>query len=705
MMKHSSGQKVAGVVCLSILLLLSFNQAWPGYLFPMEKNFRILSSTALTSPVSLIEPGLQERQAGEVRRISVRLLADEEFSALADGKKKIEAVLGKVSEEFGAAFGLEFLNLGWGEWKSPDEARTVEDLAEWLDSPAIRQEADLLIAVSGQKGISTEHSGLALIKAGVVVLVYTPDEKKLKNLIKHELGHIFGAVHVPFPGSVMACGEVGEDFDQFNRQIIYLGRQRVFTPTEMPFLPEVREKLEACYLKIRAQIKKSGLVPDVKPEKVDLFFPGRINPCLSDCSVMLAQLSVEKRQYQKALEYLEEAYKINPDDLEILNLKAICHRRMGEFAQAVELYQKILKKTPDKPQVLYNLGIALSKMNRLAEAEQAYLKVIKLKPYLAEAHNNLGEVYLKMDRLAEAEAEFLRAVELNEHYALAISNLAEVNYRKKNWKLARIYVDKALELNPGLSSAHNIKGNLLSQEGKLQEAFSEYQKALADNPDYEKAYYNLGVVASDLGRLKEAEGYFLQALKLNPYFAEAYAALGLCYLRQGRWNEAISQLNQAAEKGYHQARLFVNLSYAYMAKKEWKKAEQNAREAIKIDPSQALAYNNLGISLAQQGRLDEAREVLATALSLSPLERDVVLNLATVELSAGNLDKSLELFLKAIALKPDDENNAQVYHQVGLIYFRKADYEKSWEFCLKALQSGARVEPDIIDELRKRLKK
>ncbi|MBC7363348.1 MAG: tetratricopeptide repeat protein [Candidatus Aminicenantes bacterium] len=704
-MKRSTGLKSTALVCLVTLLLLSFNYAWPGDCSTDGKNILTLNPIVLTSPFHLIHSGLQENRTEEVRRISVRLLADEEFSAIADGKKKIERVLEKVSAEFVSMFALEFFSLGWGKWKSADEARTVEELAEWLDSPNLREKADILMAITGQKGISSEHSGLALLKAGIVVLVYTPDEKKLKNLIKHELGHIFGAVHVPFPGSVMACGQVGEDFDEFNRQIVYLGRQRVFSPSEIPFSPEVREKLEHLYLKIRAQIKKSGSVPSTRPEKVDLISLGRINPCLSDCYVMLAQLSVEKRQYQKALEYLEEAYKINPDDLEILNLRAICLRRMGEFGQAVELYQKILKKTPDKPQVLYNLGIALSKMNRLVEAEQAYLKAIKLKPYFAEAHNNLGEVYLKMDRLSEAEAEFLRAVELNEKYALAISNLAEVNFRKKNWQLARIYADKALELNPNLSSAHNIKGNLFSQEGKLEEAFSEYQKALAANPDYEKAYYNLGVAASDLGRWTEAEGYFLKALRLNPYFAEAYAALGLCYLRQGRWDEAILQLNRAAEKGYHQVRLFVNLSYAYMNKKDWEKAEQAALEAIRLDPAQVQAYNNLGISLAQQGKLEEARQILARALSLDPLERNVVLNLAMVELSAGNLDKSLELFLKAIALKPDDESNAQVYHQVGLIYFRKGDYEKSWEFCLKALQSGARVEPDIIDELRKKIKK
>lgn len=650
-------------------------------------------------------PDDSARQISQVRTVSLCLLSDEEFSRVADGRKNVEKVLDIISQEFEASFGIKLVSNGWGEWQSPSEARTVEELAELLDSPEIRQKADLLVAVTAQKTIAPEHSGLALVRGGIVVLVYTPEQRKLKILLKHELGHIFGAVHVPIPGTVMSCGETGDDFDDINRQIINLCRQRSFNATEFPFSPEVQAKLEEHYLKVRAQVKKAGIIPGSSPEKVDLTKPLRANRCLSDCSVMLAQLSMEKRQYQKAMEYLEEAQRMNPEDYEILNLKAICFRRMGEFDRAVDLYQKILKDNPDRSRVLYNLGIALGRMNRLREAEDTYLKVIRIKPDFSEAHNNLGEIYLKMDRITEAEAEFLKAIELNDHYALAFSNLAEVYYRKKNFNLARIYVDKALELNPDLSPAHNVKGNLLSQEGRLQEALTEYKKALAANPEYEKAYYNLGVVASDLGRFKEAEQYFQQALKLNSYFAEACAGLGLCYLRQERWDEAIEYLKKAEERGYHQSRLYVNLSYAYMGKKDWRKAENAARLAIKADPAQAMAYNNLGISLAQQGKLSEAREILTRGLALSPLDRDLVLNLAAVELSAGNQDRSLELLLKALALKPEDERNAQVYHQIALIYFRKGEYEKSWEFCLKALQSGARVEPEVIEELRKILKK
>ncbi|MGB9862182.1 MAG: tetratricopeptide repeat protein [Candidatus Saccharicenans sp.] len=684
---------------LKLLLLLCFSVFCLGKLAAAGeyRGEACYDRASLFLPDSSSKIGCQEEQSKGVRAVSLRLLSDEDFDSVAGGKKKVETVLRKISEEFEAQFRLKFIWEGWGTWISPSEARTVEDLAERLDSPHFRQKADLVVALTAQKNISPEHSGLALIQSGIVVVVYTSEEKKLEKVLKHELGHIFGAVHVPFPDSVMACGEVGENFDSINHQIISLCRERPFSPTDFPFPPEIREKLEELYLKIRANLKKAGIW------KGDGGADSR--SCFSDCWVMLAQLSLEKGDYRKTLTYLEEASQLNPGSLEVLNLRAICLRKMGEVARAVELYQKILKDFPDRPQVLYNLGIALGKMNRLKEAEEIYLKVIELKPYFVEAHNNLGEIYLKMDRLDEAERAFLKVIELNDRYALAYSNLAETYLRKKNFNLARVYADKSLELNPNLSSAHNVKGNLLSQEGKLQEALSEYKKALAANPEYDKAYYNLGLVASDLGRMTEAEQYFKQALSLNPYFAQAYAGLGLLYLRQNRWEEAIQLLRKAEENGYHQARLYVNLSYAYMGKEDWKKAEEAARKAIEKDPTQPQAYNNLGISLARQDKLNEAREALSTALNLSPLDRDIVLNLATVELNTGHLERSLELLLKALALKPEDERNAQVYHQIGLIYFKKGEYEKSWEFCLKALQSGARVEPEVIDELRRRLKK
>ncbi|MGC8745436.1 MAG: tetratricopeptide repeat protein [Candidatus Saccharicenans sp.] len=663
------------------------------------------------SPALLCQENPGQSTEISLREVNLQLIGDEEFAAIPDGRQKVEKALSEVSAEFEELFGLRFNLLGWSSFYSENNLKKVEALADSLGSFQRNKKADILLAVTGQKGIDQEYSGISVFKAAVVIIIYTPEQEKLKRLLAHELGHAFGGVHVPMEDSVMSCHGSGNRFDSDNQAIIRLGRNRRFERYKFPWPVEIQSSIEEYYLKIREKILRlvrptqffneanrphpSGL------DSVDL------NPyrCLSDCFLMLSQIELEKKNYQPAVKFCEEALKINPDDFEALNLKAIALRRSGEVDKSVAIYQFILKNDYQPSVVLFNLGIAYSKLNQLQEAEKAYQEALRRSPVMVEAHNNLGEIYLREGRLEEAEREFQKAVELAPEFALSYSNLADLYLRLKQLKKAQYYVERAIKIDPELASAHNILGNLRRQEGRVEEAQQEYQKALDLDPTYEKAWYNLGVAASDLGQWERAKEFFWKSIKLQPNFAEGYAGLGLYYLQVGDWDKAIGYLKQARELGYRNPALNVNLSYAYMNKKDWKEAEEEARRAISEQPDLALAYNNLGIALAQQNRLEESRAVLEKSLKLKAEDRDALMNLATVELSHNNEERALELFLKAVSLNPNDRRNGLLYNNIAVIYFHQKKYNLSWEFCQKAIQAGFKVEESFISELEKKIKK
>ncbi|MCX8161204.1 MAG: tetratricopeptide repeat protein, partial [Candidatus Saccharicenans sp.] len=554
----------------------------------------------------------------DVREVNIQLAADEELEKRFVSRERVEGLLREVSREFEKLFGLRFRWQGWDRWKSPDEARSLEELAEGLDRIEIKRGADILVAITGQPDLELEYTGFSLFRVATVVIIYTPDRYKLKKLLLHELGHVFGAVHVPSSSSIMSCGGEGQTFDRENQEIIRLGRQRHFRPFGFPFPESTWEELEKIFLGIRQKILNDREIKKLFEKQAAagrLSLPDRKRYiCLADCSLMLAQFQLEKGEYRRAAEYCDEALVMSPGSYEALNLKAIALRRAGRVDEAIELYQKILADRPGQVRVLYNLGIAFGRLNRLAEAERIYLEVIRARPDFIEAHNNLGEIYLRQDRLPEAEREFQKAIELHNEFALAYANLAEVYLRQKDLSRAEDCVERALALDPEMTAAHNMKGNILRQRGQLEEAIKHYKKALARNPKNEKALYNLGLVASDLKRQDEAREYFSRAIEVDPLFAEAYAGLGLSYLQEKKWEEAIRNFERAMELGYRSSVLYVNLSFAHLARKDWLAAEKAAGEAIKLQPGLAMAHNNLGIALAQQNRLEEAREALSRSL-------------------------------------------------------------------------------------------
>lgn len=641
--------------------------------------------------------------SGQLRPIKVQLVGDRELFRQSQATARVESALKEVSAEFERLFSLSLVSAGWFSWKADHREDQLQELAETLSLSAKGRRAEIILAVTGRSNLRSEYSGSALLKSSLIAIIYTPDEEKLCRLIKHELGHIFGAVHVPEPGSVMSCFGGGDNFDRYNLEIIKLARERSFEPSVFPFPAEVQTSLEKVYLQIREKILGDSRLKSLFSASMTAE-AGEEVQCLNDVFLMLAQLELEKNNYDRSLSFIEEALIINPGDLDAMNLQAISLRQAGRIQEAVSIYKIILQIRPDFSEALYNLGLALSELGQLEEAEKVYLRAIRINPDLAPAYHNLGDLYLKQGRLDEAEKQFLKAIEFRPGYVSAYVNLGEIYRRKGDKDRAREYAEKALSLKPDSGQARNLLAHILRDSGKAVEALDAYQQVLAGNPTSAQAYYNLGVSLTDVGQWEEAEKSFETALKIDPNLAEGYGGLGLCALQRGEVDKAIQLLVKARNLGFKAPALSLNLSYAYLNKKDWLRAEQEARQAVEVEPGLATGYNNLGIALAQQNKLEEARVALEKALKIDPRDRQVLINLAMVELSLQNEGRALELFLRALAIDPQNSQNGLIYNNLAVIYFHLEKYELSWEFVQKALQAGFKVDESLINNLIKNLK-
>jgi len=640
---------------------------------------------------------------GQLRQIKVQLVGDRELFQQSQAATRVELALRDVSAEFECLFNLSFISAGWSSWKTDDRNRQLQELAETLELSVKDRQAEIILAVTGRSNLRSEYSGSALLKSSLITIIYTSDQAKLRRLIKHELGHIFGAVHVPEPGSVMNCFGGGDHFDHYNLEIIKLARERSFEPYVFPFPPGVQASVEKIYLQIRERILGESRLKSLFSASTIVEAGDEVR-CLNDVFLMLSQLELEKNNYERSISFTEEALTLSPGDLEAMNLQAVSLRQAGRVQEAISVYEIILQIRPDFSEALYNLGIALSELNRLDEAEKVYLRALRLNPGLASAYHNLGDLYLKQGRLDEAEKQFLKAIELVPGYVSAYVNLGELYRRQGDREIAREYAEKALSLKPESDQARNLLANILRESGKPAEALGAYQQVLAGNPTSARAYYNLGVSLTDVGRWQEAEKLFEEAIKIESNLAEAYGGLGLCALQRGEADRAIQLFIKARELGFKDPALSLNLSYAYLNKKDWQKAEEEARQAVNVQPGLATGYNSLGIALAQQNKLEEARIALERALKINPRDWQVLINLAMVELSNQNESRALELFWRALAVDPQNSQNGLIYNNLAVIYFHLEKYELSWEFVQKALQAGFKVDETLIEILIKKLR-
>lgn len=103
------------------------------------------------------------------------------------------------------------------------------------------------------------------------------------------------------------------------------------------------------------------------------------------------------RQYtdpEKALEYLDKALKIEPNNPETYNKKGTAYYNMGQYERTIEMTTEAIRLMPNYYLAYNNRGNAYANLRQFPNAIENYNRVIQLKPNFADAYNSRGTVYL-----------------------------------------------------------------------------------------------------------------------------------------------------------------------------------------------------------------------------------------------------------------------------------------------------------------------
>jgi len=79
---------------------------------------------------------------------------------------------------------------------------------------------------------------------------------------------------------------------------------------------------------------------------------------------------IEQRQFQQAIDKLDDALKQTPDDADLLNLMAYSHRQLENFDNALDYYRKALEIKPKHRGANEYLGELYLRLGQLEKAQQ-----------------------------------------------------------------------------------------------------------------------------------------------------------------------------------------------------------------------------------------------------------------------------------------------------------------------------------------------
>ena len=196
-------------------------------------------------------------------------------------------------------------------------------------------------------------------------------------------------------------------------------------------------------------------------------------------------------QDKEALDALQRAARLLPDDAEAQSNLGAALRRCGRLDEAVACLRRALQKRPNLAEIWNNLGNAERDLGHFDAAVAALREALRLKPGFAKAHNNLGNVLLDLGRLDEAVASYRQALACHANYAEAHGNLGSALRLGGRSAEAQSHCERALAIDPHYAAAIMLLAHLQSDQGQFAEASRLLERVIAIDPDCAEAWAGL----------------------------------------------------------------------------------------------------------------------------------------------------------------------------------------------------------------------
>jgi len=112
----------------------------------------------------------------------------------------------------------------------------------------------------------------------------------------------------------------------------------------------------------------------------------------------IASIYNEQGDKEKAIAAFEDARKVAPNDVTLIQNEAVLHYKMGNLDEYVRLINEAIALEPGNAVLYFNLGVISNEQGDVEKAKEYYSKAIEIKPDYKDAYSNLGSAMLEKDK-------------------------------------------------------------------------------------------------------------------------------------------------------------------------------------------------------------------------------------------------------------------------------------------------------------------
>ena len=353
-----------------------------------------------------------------------------------------------------------------------------------------------------------------------------------------------------------------------------------------------------------------------------------------------AKLYIKQKNWDKALELLQDDVTKNPQSDEGYYLMGTVYSEMDKTEEMIDAFDKSLAISDKYAKSIneyrgyqwannFNRGVSLfQRGNKTTDEDSskmyfdmsidAYKKAIILEPDSAETYRNLAFAYLTINKGEDAIEPLEKLVALDHseegyqylgqvYYSLGANMMND--YKSNNTAADSVkamgYLDNSIKtLQEGLTKYPentDMQVTLTSAyiaADKIDIAMSSAEKLVEQDPLNKTYRYNYGVLLLNAEKYAEAENQLKKAIEIDPDYENAIYNLGVTYVKWG------TAMNKEAEK-----QGLISEDY----KQKYEAALPYLEKVVEKDPTNVAIWELLGKVYSVLGMTDDANNAFKKA--------------------------------------------------------------------------------------------
>jgi tetratricopeptide (TPR) repeat protein len=307
------------------------------------------------------------------------------------------------------------------------------------------------------------------------------------------------------------------------------------------------------------------------------------NPQLGGAYANLGVVYMKRKQWTKALEFLEKAEHLLPQVAGIRLNIGLAYYRQSEYLKAIPPFESVVRDQPDALQPRHLLGLCYFFTERWADAADT------LEPLWAQESGQLSYLYVlsiaahragKKELDEKATAQLIRIGEGSPEFHLF---MGKAHLNLEQYDLALADFQAAAQANPKLTFVHFNLGLAYLKKQDYEHARDEFLEDAAVEPDLALNYDALGDVYSLMQQDSDAEKSYREALRRDPRLVNSYVGLAKVYQREEKYQAALNAIDSAVklDPGRTDIHYVKGQVLIHLGRKEEGKKELEA--AVRID--------------------------------------------------------------------------------------------------------------------------